>query len=81
MKNVVEPHGELLKDILALLRSELRTRVPAGIKQDEDSFDVVLVSDCKERIDVFSKSRRVVLSEQLVQEHAHQIHADGLGRD
>jgi hypothetical protein len=81
MKNVVEPHGELLKDILALLRSELRTRVPAGIKQDEDSFDVVLVSDCKERIDVFSKSRRVVLSEQFVQEHAHQIHADGLGRD
>ena len=61
-----------------MLRSQLRIRLPAGIEQHKDRSNLMLVGDRQECVDPLLKSGRVLLPQQIVQEHAHRIHADGL---
>ena len=63
----------------ARLRAEVRIRVPAGIEEDEDGADVMSVADLQKCTDAVTKALGVLLPEQVVQEDAHGVHADGLG--
>ncbi len=62
-----------------MLWPEVRIRVPAGIKQNEDRSDVVLRRNTQERINFLGKARRILLPQKVVQEDSHGVHSQAFG--
>ena len=62
-----------------MLRAELGVRVPAGVEEDKDGADVMACGDGQKSVDALREAFRVLLPEQVVQEDAHGVHADGFG--
>ena len=61
-----------------MLHTKFRLRIPAGIKQHEQRLDMVARRDLQELIDTFSEPLGIFLPYQIMQEHAHRIHAQVL---
>ena len=62
-----------------MLRAKLGHRIPAGIEQHEQGADVMPGGDGEELVEAPAKSGRVLLPEQIVEEHAHGVHPEGFG--
>src|SRR5215468_5700035 len=60
-----------------MLRTEVRTGIPDGIEQHKQSADVVARGDLEECVDALAEAGGVLLPQQIVQEDAHRVHADG----
>ena len=61
-----------------MLRPQLRIWIPARVEQHEDRPDVMLGRNRQELVDSFLKALRILLPKQIVQKHAHRVHADAL---
>src|SRR5579862_794987 len=62
-----------------MLRPELGKWIPAGIKKYEQGTDVVFGSDGNESVDSLFEAGGILLPEQVMQEHAHGVHAQAFG--
>src|SRR5262249_735974 len=60
-----------------VLLAQARSRVPAGVEEHQQRPDMVLGSDGQKLIEALLESGCVLLPKQIVQEHAHGVHAQG----
>lgn len=63
-----------------MLGTEMRVRFPAGIEEHKDGADMMTGGDSKESIEAADESFGILLPELVLQEDAHGVHADGLGK-
>ena len=61
-----------------VLWSEARLRVPAAVKQHEQRLDLVAGRNNQKLVHASNETRRILFPQQVVQEHSHGIHAQGL---
>src|SRR5271165_1360578 len=62
-----------------MLRAKLGTRIPAGVKEHKHGPNVVARCDGEECVDALTECLRILFPNEVMQEDAHSVHADGLG--
>src|SRR5258708_8543224 len=61
------------------LLTEFGIGIPAGIEQNENRADLVLIRNLKKYLHAFAESCRILLPKKVVKKNAHGIQADRLG--
>src|SRR5580698_2056395 len=74
----LHPAGVVHAGNRRMLRSKLWVRIPARIEKDKHWPYVVTGCDGEEFVDAVLEALRILLPEQVVQKHAHRVHADAL---
>lgn len=62
-----------------MLRPKFRLRIPAGVEQNKQRFDVMPRRNLQELIDAFLEALRILLPQQIMKEDAHRVHPRVLG--
>src|SRR5579872_4190714 len=62
-----------------MLRPQLRIGIPAGIEENKNGPNMVAGSNFQKTVNPLLESCRILLPEQVVQKHAHGVHAQTLG--
>ena len=62
-----------------VLRTEVRSGLPAGVEQDEDGADVMPTGDGEKGVEALLEAGRILAPELVLEEDAGGVHADGLG--